>query len=65
MTLPQVDRRHQRAGTGGHVNHQAAGQVNGIADQEAHFYHNTVVEPAAYGETIAVAASTVNDKHCQ
>lgn len=40
----------------------AAGQVNGVADQETHFYHNTVVEPAAYQQTIAVACSTVNDK---
>jgi len=40
----------------------AAGQVNGVPDQETHFYHNTVVEPAAYRDTIAVAACTVNDK---
>jgi hypothetical protein len=40
----------------------AAGQVNGIADNETHFYHDTVIEPGAYADTIAVAASTVNDK---
>ena len=40
----------------------AAGQVNGVPDNETHFYHDTVIEPGAYADTIAVAASTVNDK---
>ena len=40
----------------------AAGQINTIEDHETFFYHDTVMEPAAYQETIAVAATTVHDK---
>lgn len=40
----------------------AAGQINNIPDYVTSIYHNTVIEPAAYPEVIAVGGSTIEDK---
>ncbi len=40
----------------------AAGQINNIPDYATSIYHNTVIEPAAYPEVIAVGGSTIDDK---